>query len=438
MSSAVLPVLILTFAVCRFTVFLAFYMPDDRVRHYRSRCAVYLVMEFTACLWAVSFAGGQNAVCLLFLIRTGLSVLFFYGGARYKGNRFWVTYSISDQAVGLAGALGMLWSLWFRESLRTACILVCLLCMMAAVAMIFFVRGFFVKALCCPDKGWGALGCILVLYNMFLLLFFYHRDGWDKESVRLAHPLIFILSVYLSLILILLMVYRMKTESERRTEEQEQQEIIWLAKMRVEQGERQYKDMMENIEKISIIRHDLSHHFRVIADYCNTRQYEKIQGYLEQINFKETAKQLDIYCANHAANVILGYYAREAGECGAEFSCAADLPDGVPKDEMDLSIILGNSLENALEACRKVTGKRSIDFKMRYSGGKLIISIENSYSGNLTEENGRPATEKKEEGHGLGLKSIGRVVDKYGGYLNHTSDNGKFRLQIVLNIADVV
>ena len=112
-----------------------------------------------------------------------------------------------------------------------------------------------------------------------------------------------------------------------------------------------------------------------------------------------------------------------------------DIPEDLPFDEADLCIILGNALDNALEACvRSDLDETWIRVIMRYDNGNLLILIENSFDDILAEaEEGKFRTSKKnKEFHGIGMQSIQRTAEKYHGFWDFSWDNKVFDMRIIL------
>ena len=97
---------------------------------------------------------------------------------------------------------------------------------------------------------------------------------------------------------------------------------------------------------------------------------------------------IHIYCKNDTANIILSYYAWLSETEGIHYICEADLPKRISCDEMDLSVLLGNALENAVEGCKKAKTERDLRIKLRYEKKKLILDVRNSFDGCLREKNG--------------------------------------------------
>lgn len=114
--------------------------------------------------------------------------------------------------------------------------------------------------------------------------------------------------------------------------------------------------------------------------------------------------------------------------------CTANFRIGVPF-EQNLHLILGNLLENAVEAAEKVEENRYINVKMKFDKNNLLLFVDNSYKGKLlkTRDNRLKSTKSDAENHGVGLASVYRAVAKYhGSVVIEDSEPGKFKIRIVL------
>lgn len=101
----------------------------------------------------------------------------------------------------------------------------------------------------------------------------------------------------------------------------------------------------------------------------------------------------------------------------------------------DICLILGNLLENAVEAAQKVDGKKYIEIKMKYDKNNILLSVTNSYSGKLlkTKDHRLKSTKTDAENHGVGLASVYRAVAKYcGTVIIDDSVSGQFKIRVLL------
>lgn len=418
---------------CVLITFFSVYVPKERSRPYRilavsSLTVCALMMGLTACLKGIMAANNSMLAAWI-----PLTFVVFGVFSKYRGGRYLVTYFISLLSITSINGLGfILVDTLFGWQLIAHVVIRCGLMFLAAWLMWRYVRKPFAKALVSVDKGWSLMGLVSVLFYVLFVVFFAYPKPVTERPEEYGFAVLLILTIYCAVVLVIYTILNLSKETEKRMEEARRQNEQRIDSMRLGQMEQQYKNMMNTLEQTRIIRHDLAHHFRMITEYCNSGQYGKIREYLEELDFKNTVEELKVYCRNDTANVILSYYAWLSETEGIQFSCEVDLPANISCNEMDLSVLLGNALENAVEACQKAEEQRILRVKLRYERRKLIIDIRNSFAGTLQEENGRLKSTKNQDQHGFGMRSIKRVVDKYEGYLRYHTEGQTFILQIVL------
>ena len=116
------------------------------------------------------------------------------------------------------------------------------------------------------------------------------------------------------------------------------------------------------------------------------------------------------------------------------------LPDDLGIDDQDLCIILGNCMENAMEACGKIPKDqmRYIDIKTSIAKGHLVIKMANSYSGSILRQGDRFVSSKSGDDHGMGLSSVKAVTAKYHGYCSIYYEHQVFKIAVSLKLPETV
>ena len=182
------------------------------------------------------------------------------------------------------------------------------------------------------------------------------------------------------------------------------------------------------------MQHDSRHHLRVLSGYARDGAYDRLEAYLSTL-IEQSPDMGDVfYCANYTANIQLGFYAEQAKGEGVSFQCDAQIPADLCVAPVDVCAVLGNALQNALDACalQNPGETRYISLLARMVGHNLTLELKNSYDGVAVEEDGVYLTRKDGSGHGLGLSSIQRVAELYHGYCNLSHTGREFILRVVL------
>lgn len=208
-------------------------------------------------------------------------------------------------------------------------------------------------------------------------------------------------------------VCRRKTEEELR-----------FARQLIGQQREHYNQTLDYIEQVRIIKHDFRHHIYALLNMGR----EERTRYL--LNLK---KELDkgaemLFCQNQAVNGLLQEYKARAGQDGIEFSAKVDLSAHVPVDDLTLCIVIGNLLENALEACRRLDGERFIRMQARWMEDHLMMLVENSFDGMIRQSGGKLISRKRDGG--LGILSIRRILNQEGDEFDVDYNEGTFTAMV--------
>lgn len=213
-----------------------------------------------------------------------------------------------------------------------------------------------------------------------------------------------------------------------RSRLEQTQEILNL---QIEQAVREIAVLRESQEKTSAYRHDMRHHMQYLSSCIENGQLKQAQGYIQEIYSEIEANKVTVFCENEAANLIFSAFARRAEDNGILMQVDARIPRTIPIFETDLCVLLSNALENAIHACRKQREKGRagvIEVSVYEKRGKFFLQIINSCGEDIALNDGIPVTDKS--GHGIGVRSICAIVEKYGGIYTFSAGDGRFILRI--------
>jgi len=193
-----------------------------------------------------------------------------------------------------------------------------------------------------------------------------------------------------------------------------------------------YQKMAEMHETLSILRHDFKYNLKVIDELLQTGDIEKIGLYLTEVEKQMPEEKLHYYCTDSVINALLASYAKNCKEFNIKYDVKIALPNPLSVLRYDLCIILGNLLENALEACKKLESGGEIDLVVKTSGQNLNIRVKNNYDGFIIEKNGELTSTKKDGG--FGLRSVRAVAQRYGGHIYIKRTESLFAIYVMLNV----
>ena len=227
-------------------------------------------------------------------------------------------------------------------------------------------------------------------------------------------------------------VFVLRVSTEERTRSQLEQTRNNLD-LQVGQAVREIEALRASQQQTRAYRHDLRHHLQYISACIENGRGEQAQGYIQSICSEIEAGRVKVYCENETANLIFSSFAGRAEREGVAIRVQAHIPQNIRVAETDLCVLLSNALENALNACRKqkAEGKMaSIEVTAREKNGRLLLQFVNDCPAEVRFEKGLPAA--REKGHGIGVRSIAAIVEKYGGLYDFSAQNGKFILRVSL------
>lgn len=242
--------------------------------------------------------------------------------------------------------------------------------------------------------------------------------------------IISVLAVTISLLGIFLLLYEMYQVAREYTRSaQLDRENQLLA---VES--RRYTELRTYMEQTRHLRHDFRQHLHVIAGLTEAGQVDELKNYLHQYE-SELSEERPTLCANPAVDALAGHYDHEAHSLGVPVDWRLELPRQLAIPEADFCMMLGNLLENALHASQKLPPEqRQVKVLARMlSPAMLGLLVENRYDGVLKRQQGILHS-TKHDGMGIGLVSIQTAVSRYGGSMTVETENGLFRVNILLNL----
>lgn len=198
---------------------------------------------------------------------------------------------------------------------------------------------------------------------------------------------------------------------------------------------RQHIGQVESLyQDIRSIRHDMTNHIITLERLYERKETGEAKTYAADLKTALAGMTTGINSGNPVTDVILTEQKSKAEKRGIRFQSEFHYPAGSNLNAFDVSVILNNALQNALENAG-TGGTPFICVRSCRRKNAYIIEISNSFTGTLRwdTERGLPVTSKeKTDGHGYGLNNIRRVAEKYSGDIDIAVKDGEFRLSIML------
>ena len=193
-----------------------------------------------------------------------------------------------------------------------------------------------------------------------------------------------------------------------------------------------YKISLMSIEMVNQKYHDLKHQIAVLKKAIDSADAIK---YLDEMENEIKIYEAQNKTGNKILDTVLTSKSIYCQSKGINLTCVADGAALEMMDSIDVSILFGNILDNAIESVNKIQDnqRKLIHLTVARQKGFLRIRAENCYVGDLVFQNGLPITTKKRKfNHGYGLKSIQNIVKKYSGSVTFDTKNSWFEIRILI------
>lgn len=199
--------------------------------------------------------------------------------------------------------------------------------------------------------------------------------------------------------------------------------------------QRAYGNLEESQRTIRGIRHDMQNHMQYILQLLQQGNAPAAQQYIEKIYSQVLTTRAICHSGNPTVDVMLNWKLEPAKAAGVHLHTELMLPPALPFDNVDLCVVLGNLLDNALEACQRTApgAERFVRITARLKKDYLFLQVVNSYNGQVRYENGAYQTLKNDKTScGIGLSNVAKVVKKYQGEFAIRHDEATFTVTAML------
>ncbi len=230
-----------------------------------------------------------------------------------------------------------------------------------------------------------------------------------------------------------LLVYRLYLHIGKEKEYQKENQLMQMNHRLLE---RNMELMEESIVSGRRIRHDARHHNAVIAEYARRGQNDELLKYLKEYDKETDEGMIQQICSNTAINNILTAYTRWAQQEQIKVTLDVEIGDNLGIPNIDLVTILANAYENAIYGCIEVKKQLPeqrcfIYLMLKRKRNKLVICCNNTCRKETEIKNGQP---KPEFTGGIGVLSVIKTAENFGGEYDFKNDEGVFVFRLIMNI----
>lgn len=266
----------------------------------------------------------------------------------------------------------------------------------------------------------------------YIIMQFYHtflEDHVDEAVFGMYGVLAFVhYGISIASIVVITVLFQ---NVKARQEERVQNELLAIQMENIRQRIGQVETMYEDIRSL---RHDMRNHILTLERLHSLEAKEEAGKYIRDLRETFADAERQIQSGNPVTDVILQGWREEAGRKGIRFQSDFHFPAGEQASAFDVSVILNNALQNAIENVESEEQPyiSVLSYQKKHA---WILEIRNPFNGELCwdAENALPLTSKeKADSHGYGLVNIRRIAGKYFGDLDVVCHDGEFCLSVLL------
>lgn len=370
-----------------------------------------------------------NRIAILFILFIGLSWFLIC-----SGDRFFVSFFSFLTFVNIYVSISFIsdtlaFNLKGNAFVGGRIVIRLLIYAIIAPLLFKFVRPRFRKLVDTLDREWRkALWVPLLFLVLQIVILYYPQAYWRWAGNHWSR--IIIIMVYMLFLAVYYLLYIQadaiveKYALEKRHLLIAQQEKLWESELIRQKTEASLADRQ---------RHDMHHHNAVIMGLLQTGDSDNLKQYMNSFDATLDANRSDVFCLNPIANSLMNLYASRAESENIKIEFHGFIPERIGIDNVDLTCVLGNTLENALEGCLRLPKGvyKEIIVSAKYIDKRFRLQVINTCEADVLF-NGELPLSKKISG-GTGTKSILYTAERYDGTAGFSLLDGQFVTQIVLN-----
>ncbi len=204
-----------------------------------------------------------------------------------------------------------------------------------------------------------------------------------------------------------------------------------LAEYQTEQSRQHLNEVRSIHREMRGYKHDFHNHLQTLKSYLDAGDVERAREYISELDRQLMNVDTLLKTGNVSLDAILSAKIAQARSENVAVIVKANVPDGLTVSDLELSILVGNLLDNAIEACREADGERFIRIFIGMKGKMLYFSMLNSAGAKREKMNGLFRTGKSGV-HGFGLRRAEAIIKDHGGWVKYNSEDGAFTSEFLV------
>lgn len=386
-------------------------------------------------LWAAFFSGGKAA--LASAVSTAVYVVFYFIAVKVNfGKALFTLLMISNMAnfvVAVAKCIeGKIFPELAVQLYRWSFSLIMFFVLAVVWTPLFiYTKKVYTPAVEKEPTGieWRYLWLIPSTFYLIWYYMLYNNSG--KSSLETALDIgnaIFLFVINVGACLVYYVIVKLINEQEKNIRLSENNHRLAMQNL-------QYENLQEKIADARRAKHDVRHHISLMQEYVRNKEYDKLEKYLNSYQQSLPDDTLISFCENKAVNAVMLYFAQAAKNADIDYDVKAVIPEKIAIDETDLSVLFGNLIENAIDACKaESSDNKKIVIRAMTDEYTLCLGIDNTFTGTIKKDLSGVLFSSKHIGYGIGVESVKSIAEKYGGAYRSEVKDGMFMSSVLLNL----
>jgi sensor histidine kinase YesM len=259
--------------------------------------------------------------------------------------------------------------------------------------------------------------------TMYLLVLILELDPTSQ-----SHVIVVVICILAINVLVFYLYDQLQLQGEMETERS-------LLQQQNKYFQRQFEMIQSNNKKMKAMRHDWKNQISVLSSMIKREDQTEAEAFIHELLANVEQGVTPGNTGNFVLDSILNYKIIEAEQKGIEVQSDVNVPENAELSSYDLTSLLGNLFDNAMEAVQNTQQEKQIKVKVKYTKGRMFISMSNPFEGEVKRENGLPSTTKANpKSHGMGLKQVKGITEKYHGEMGIATGNGQFQIKLFMHI----
>ena len=392
------------------------------------------VIQVLLGVW-VSFVPGNHAAIASVLSTALYAAFYFLAVKKHFGKTLFTLLMLSNLAnfavISAKCLEGILFPALAMQSYRWSFSLMLFAVeIILSVPIFLYMKSVFTPAVEKEPSGFEWRYLWLIPTTFYIIWYFAIYSVVSRSALEIAlrpKNTLFLFIINVGAILIYYVVTRLILEQNTTLELKEKNHQLSMQAV-------QYENLQEKITDARRAKHDVRHHITLMQEYLESGELDALREYLSSYNDSLPDDSLVRFCENAAANAVLLYFAQQAKDNDIDYIVKADIPSDIFVSDTGLSVLFGNLIENALDACREETSDdRKIVICARQTGNALCITIDNTFTGTLRRTTDNEFLSTKHKGLGLETQSVKSIAEQYGGICRFAVKDGMFCASVMCN-----